>query len=364
MSDLFTPITLFFGIVAIGWMIGKIRILGISLGASAVLLTAMLAGVACKHLLPDALTADSIRAFSDLSSLGTLLFASAVGLHTGLTVRTGEKKAAALSLLFGAFTVTVGFLTAVLLSHIDHGTNVPLLAGLFCGAMTSSPALASACEGSIHASLTTLGYGIAYPIGVTLTVLWVQLLLWHSDAIKAQPCAEKTPDAKDDFILPLLAASAFLGALVGRIRFGGFSIGGAGGALLLSMLVGICFRRFKKAIPQEFPTLHSYRTLGLLLFFVGNGITASQKIGVGIEVRHLFYSIALTLVPLAIATLGARLIFRKSKEETAPLLAGGMTSTPALGCILERRGGTKELPLYSLAYVGALLTAVLLSRLL
>lgn len=364
MSELFTPIPLFFCIASIGWMIGKIRVFGISLGPSAVLLTAMLAGFACKHVFPEAITADRLVAFSDLSSLGTLLFASAVGLHTGLTVRAGKKKAAALSLLFGVLTVTIGFLVAVLLARLGRDVPSALIAGLFCGAMTSSPALATACEGSADAALTTLGYGIAYPIGVTLTVLWVQIFLRRSSTLVSSFQTKKRVESKDDFILPLLVTSAFFGAILGRIRFRGFSFGGAGGALLLSMLIGGCFRAWKKALPQDFPTLRAYRTLGLLLFFVGNGVTASQKIGVGIEARHLFYSVTLTLMPLAIATLGARLLFRKNKEEIAFLLAGGMTSTPALGCILDRYGSTKELSFYSLAYVGALLTAVFLSRLL
>src|SRR5690606_9575863 len=51
-----------------------------------------------------------------------------------------------------------------------------LAAGLFAGALTSTPALAAASEAPGAAEGVAIGYGIAYPFGVIGVVLFVQLL--------------------------------------------------------------------------------------------------------------------------------------------------------------------------------------------
>jgi putative transport protein len=76
-------------------------------------------------------------------------------------------------------TVAMGAITTALLAWL-LGIPSDLAAGIFSGALTSTPALASGIEAAAQAGQQSLavsiGYGMAYPIGVIAVVLFVELL--------------------------------------------------------------------------------------------------------------------------------------------------------------------------------------------
>ena len=165
------PLLLMLLIIAGGMALGAIRIGGLTLGASGVLFSALLAG----HLghvhdwaLPEG-----------LGKLGLVLFVYAVGLDAGPTFfrafASQGKRLAILALVAGASAATAAFLFA-------WYTGLPpaMAAGIFAGSMTSTPALASAIESSetlnLDSQVASIGYGLAYPIGVVVTLLFVQVL--------------------------------------------------------------------------------------------------------------------------------------------------------------------------------------------
>ena len=53
-----------------------------------------------------------------------------------------------------------------------------------------------------------------------------------------------------------------------------------------------------------------------------------------------------------------KFLFSKSIEQTASVIAGGMTSTPAIGVLLKNNNVSPDLCAYSLTYIGALLAMV------
>jgi putative transport protein len=160
------PLIVLFALIASGLILGSVTIKGISLGSSGVLFTALLAG----HLgysLP-----------AGVGTLGLVLFVYCVGIGAGdrffaSLVREGTAlaKLAVLIVVLGAAMTWVGA------KLLDIPTG--LAAGIFAGALTSTPALAAATEGMAslgggHA--VSIGYGIAYPFGVIGVVLFVQIL--------------------------------------------------------------------------------------------------------------------------------------------------------------------------------------------
>ena len=67
----------------------------------------------------------------------------------------------------------------------------------------------------------------------------------------------------------------------------------------------------------------------------------------------------MTIVPIVVGYLLNKLIIRC--RESATVIAGGMTSTPAIGLLVDKNPQI-SLGKYSLAYFGALITIVVLIR--
>lgn len=158
------PLLALFLILTVGMMLGGIRVKGIGLGSSGVLFAGLLAGVL------------GLRIPDGVGTLGIVLFTYCVGLAAGSNffgaLRRQGRQLALLSLL----TVAAGAFATLSLAWLLR-LHPALAAGLFTGAMTSTPGLAVALEAlGPDGRLATIGYGIAYPFGVAGVVLFVQLL--------------------------------------------------------------------------------------------------------------------------------------------------------------------------------------------
>jgi putative transport protein len=155
-------------IILLGYTVGLIKIRGIALGNSACLFVAIGAGVIGADIPPI------------VTSLGIVFFVYSVGLQAGpqffhLFGRRGLKYS-----VLALFTVSIGAATALLLAIPFH-INISVAVGVFAGAMTSTPALASAIN-TIHtylpgqSALTSVSYAIAYPFGLVSEMLFVQIV--------------------------------------------------------------------------------------------------------------------------------------------------------------------------------------------
>ena len=149
--------------IATGLILGRVEFLSLSLGSSGVIFTALALG----HLgytVPDG-----------AGTLGLVLFIYSVGLTAGPRFfRVFRQQGKALALLAGIL-VAVGAAT-VWLSACLLDIPADLAAGIFAGAMTSTPGLAAAMESVSTTQQVAVGYGIAYPFGVIGVVLFVRLL--------------------------------------------------------------------------------------------------------------------------------------------------------------------------------------------
>ena len=165
------PLLLLFGVAALGYLLGQLRVVGFSLGVAAVLFAGLFVGAAVRGVeLPDF-----------VPQLGLVLFVYTVGLASGpgffasLRRRGLRENGLALAVITG----TLG-LTFVLGQWLN--LSRPALSGLFAGALTNTPALAATVEAlkSAHASPTALAapvltYSLAYPLGVLFPLLAVTM---------------------------------------------------------------------------------------------------------------------------------------------------------------------------------------------
>lgn len=159
------PLTSYFAlflIITLGFLLGKIKIKGISLDISAIIFVALLFG----HL--------GVELPADFQNLGLILFIFTVGIQAGPGFfqsfrKQGLKMVSVALILILAATLTT--FTLMFALNIDHKVAV----GLLTGSLTSTPGLAAAID-STKSPLASIGYGVAYPFGVLGVILFVRLL--------------------------------------------------------------------------------------------------------------------------------------------------------------------------------------------
>ncbi|MFI3244284.1 MAG: TrkA C-terminal domain-containing protein [Akkermansia sp.] len=518
------PTFVLFAILSLGIVLGNIQFKGISLGSSGVLFVALLAG----HFgfaVPDGIT-----------GIGTALFVYCVGLSVGNRFFASLVNQGSTLVLLSIIVISIAWLVTVSLSSL-LGINDEMAAGIFAGALTSTPALAAATEALEDPSLLNIGYGVAYPFGVIGVVLFVQLLprLLKQDLGKLDPtthnskgdphkiiarvvhvtnqelygknikqmeadkhllccitrkvtdgllqtldegeCFEEGKDvllvgeranvhreamalghidpnqqhprsfgdeSKDLIVLnpklcqiPLnelklltghgiiisritrlgvtfvpsgttvlvrndmvhvvgspkaiskfsahcghrstainatdifsLTAGITLGIIVGNINFTmgegpGFSLGMAGGPLLVALILG----HFGKLGPvvgyMPRPARVLIMELALMLFLAGAGVSGGGKLVETLQaqgVAMFLTGAAVTIIPMLVAFVLARKVFKLSMPESLGGICGSMTSTPALGAITAKTDSQSPVIAYATAYPAALILMTIFAK--
>jgi putative transport protein len=165
---------LFFTVIGLGYLVGQFKVFGFSLGVSAVLFVGIAFGSLDKRLgLPES-----------MYIIGLVLFVYAVGLQSGPSFFSSFQKRGLRTNGIAALLLLVGALTTIGLWKM-LGLSAPAAAGLFCGALTSTPSLAATVEtvktlstnlprevAEFNASIPVVTYGLAYPFGVLGVLLW------------------------------------------------------------------------------------------------------------------------------------------------------------------------------------------------
>ena len=148
-------------ISAIGLMLGRIRVLGISLGITFVFFTGILAG----HF---GLTIDSQMLFY-AETFGLVLFVYALGLQVGPGFFSSMRSEGTKLLLPAIGVLLTGTLFAVALSFAAK-VAISDMSGILCGATTNTPALAAAQQTlkqlGVESSGAALSCALTYPLGV------------------------------------------------------------------------------------------------------------------------------------------------------------------------------------------------------
>jgi putative transport protein len=151
----------FFVVIAIGIAIGKIKIKGISLDISAIIFVALVFG----HF--------GIKMPAIFQKIGLIFFIYSIGIQAGPGFFMAFKSHGIVLLKLSLLVMTTGGVTAWILASFFN-IEPELAVGLFTGALTSTPGLAAATE-ITDSSLASIGYGIAYPIGVIGVIIFVRI---------------------------------------------------------------------------------------------------------------------------------------------------------------------------------------------
>lgn len=172
---------------AIGLILGRIRIWGVSLGVTFVFFIGILAG----HL-GISVNADMLNY---AESFGLVLFVYALGLQVGpgffSSFRTGGLRLN----LMGAGVVLLGTTIAIGLCYLTP-ISISEMVGILCGATTNTPALGAAQQAlkqlGMDSSGAALGCAVAYPLGVVGVILALIMIrkLWMRNEYNSSSSTE------------------------------------------------------------------------------------------------------------------------------------------------------------------------------
>ncbi|MBR1586637.1 MAG: permease [Clostridia bacterium] len=355
---------------AIGYLVGSVKIRGLSLGTSGILLVALIFG----HF--------GIEAPPMIQNIGLISFVTAVGLMAGPNFFRNFRGNAVSYLVLGVAITGAGALTCLILIRLT-GLAPDLALGIMAGALTSTPGLAAAMEAT-GSSMASLGYGIAYPFGVISVVLFVQLMpKWLKADVKeeSQKLSLRRIDARKTAQIRLItcdsrgffgfALAIVLGLLIGQISIplpGGvsFAMGTSGGPLFAGLILGYFGRIGKVDVSVNKEVLVTMREFGLAMFLIGVGSHAGVGLWRVLREQGLLlflYGAVIAVVPMLVGSILARKVFRMNVLDMLGSICGGMTSTPALGTLIQVSGTDDVAASYAATYPVALAMVVLCAQL-
>ncbi len=383
-------------IAALGYMLGRVTIKGVSLGTAGVFIAALLFGALLPNFLSDALTMKvgeetvsyASSALKIVENLGLILFVTSVGFIAGPNFFSNFKKNFKSYILLGLIIIVAGGLSAVgciyLGRMIEGGQQgfdpkelTAMIVGLLSGSLTSTPAFSAAKETvePIYEDVVSVGHGIAYLFGVVGVVLFVQLVPKFMKANMAEERAKlavvsddsKKSDKKlielDGFGIAAFAIAAVLGLLLGGVKIAKFfTLGTTGGTLIVSLIIGFIGRCGPISLTPKEGTLKVFRELGLMLFLIGAGVAGGISFVKYFDIMYFVYGVIMTIIPMIVGFVFAKYVLKLSLLNNLGSITGGMTSTPALGTLINVAGTEDVASAYAATYPIALISVVLISQ--
>ncbi len=390
-----------FIVAGLGYLLGRVTIKGVSLGTAGVFIVALLIGAFCfvsegSNLVTTfALNNGEPAEFSKnflkiIENLGLIMFVTSVGFIAGPNFFSSLKKNFKSYALLSLIIIILGGLTALLCIKV-FGCGTAMAVGLLSGALTSTPAfsaakdtLSSVYEGNADAvsafeDIVTVGHGIAYLFGVVGVVLFVQivpkLLKADIDEERAKIASVSTGKSRnegkklfdiDNFGLAAFAIAVVIGIFVGGIKIpmgqSTFSLGTTGGCLLSSLVIAHFGHFGALSMKPEKRMLEIFREFGLMAFLIGAGIPGGASFVKYFQPIYFLEGALMTIVPMIVGFIIAKYVIKLPLFNNLGGITGGMTSTPALGTLINVAKTDDVASAYAAAYPIALIAVVLVSQ--
>ncbi|MBQ5333938.1 MAG: permease [Oscillospiraceae bacterium] len=387
-----------FIVAGLGYLLGRVTIKGVSLGTAGVFIVALLLGalvfsVDGSNLVTAKFGSDVALAknyFKIIENLGLILFVTSVGFIAGPNFFTSLKKNFKSYALLSLIIIILGGLTTIFCIKV-LGCGTSMAVGLLSGALTSTPPFSAAKDTvssvykdnpdavSAFEDIVTVGHGIAYLFGVVGVVLFVQIIpkllkadleeerkkISSVDTGKAAAEGKKLFDI-DNFGLAAFAIAVVIGMFVGGIKIpmgsSKFSLGTTGGCLLASLVIAHFGHFGPLSMKPEKRMLEIFREFGLMAFLIGAGIPGGASFVQYFQPAYFLYGALMTLVPMIVGFIIAKYVIKLPLFNNLGGITGGMTSTPALGTLINVAKTDNVASAYAAAYPIALIAVVLVSQ--
>lgn len=160
-----TPLLTLFLTVALGTLVGAIPFGPLKFGAAGALFVGLALGALDPRL---------GEGWGLVQTIGLALFVYTIGLAAGASFFRDLKKQA--PLMLGAVALLGGYAGLVIVAGKLVGFSPEMAAGLFTGSLTATPALAAAQDATGGSAEPAVGYAIAYPVAVVLSLIAVTVV--------------------------------------------------------------------------------------------------------------------------------------------------------------------------------------------
>ena len=364
------PTLLYLGLaIAIGLLLGKIRISNVSLGITWVLFVGIALSACGVSLNQDMLHV--------VKELGLILFVVAVGLQVGPGFFRSFRKGGLAMNLMALVNVALGVVITLVIARVGH-QDLADMAGVYTGAITNTPGLSAAqqavtdlgMEGA--AARLASGYAVAYPLAVVGMILSCILMrvFCRIDPAK-EPTEQESSDTgrtagkkgKNGFPLIPIFIIITLGILLGSIPIpvgmkAPLKLGLAGGPLVVAIFggwLGVRKRWFSAGF-TEGQGVHALREVGIALFLAAVGLSAGRQFVATVQEHYIWvlYGVIITMVPPLLTGLFGRLVLKMNYYTLMGFIGGAHTDPPVLafsnsiapeGCKLPNMGYATVYPL-------------------
>ena len=341
--------------ICLGTIIGKVKIMSLRIGVIAVLFSGMILGAACGKF-GIGFNADMAIILKDFS---LFLFIYTIGLQVGPTFFHSLKKGGLRLNLQAVAIVALGLVITLLISALN-GEQLDMMAGIYTGAISSTPGLSAAQEtvrnlGTGDADAVAAGYALTYPIGVIVPIVCC-ILIRHIckvqlDKENFQDRADKTPDIKPNskaasssgksvFILfGGVLLGLFIGSIAINVTLKGVTIplklGCTGGPLVMAILIGHFGTKWGwiDNTVTNGAGMSLMREMGIAIFLALVGFTSGSKffdISILSGAKWILYGLAIAILPTLLVGLFVRLRHKTNYFTLMGLIGGATTDTPAL----------------------------------
>lgn len=335
--------------IALGVLIGKIKIKGFSLGITNVLFVGII--LSAMGVMID----QSLIAL--LKDLGLVLFILTIGLQVGPSFFASFRKGGLQLNILALAIVILGVMTTVLIG-LFSGESLDVLAGVYSGSIGSTPGLSAAQQAISNIGVGSVdvianGFAITYPIGVVGPIVCCILIRRICKVRIEQEPVQTVEDStncsyiaqsKQEYVmgksLVTLLVGICLGVAVGSVSIPiglsiPFKLGLAGGPMIVSILMG--YFGTKTGIIDATVTSGTHmlmiREFGIVLFLASVGLSAGDGFIDTIcsgGYKWIIYGIAIAMLPVMVVGLFARRHLKVNFYTLMGLTGGATTDTPAL----------------------------------
>lgn len=372
LSSLFgNQFMIFFLVTALGLLLGKVKIGTFSLETSGCLFAGLVFGYF------------GYKVNHDLFTFSLIIFVASVGLLAAKDIGYVVKKYGFQFAFLGLFITFIGA-AATYVFTITYGKTIDpyLVSGVYTGAYTSSPGLAAAVEATNNNLNITIGHAVAYPVGVLIVILFMNLApaIFRIDAKKEREAytAERAKDTAQDygatknFSWIAFSLAVVAGIIIGNIPIpvpgvGIIKLESTGGVLISALLLGYIGKIGPVDFRMSKNVLANLREMGLAFFLTVVGLEGGAGF-VGVVQKYGIILLVIAFIGGAVGMIGGflvgRYVFRINWVLLSGAICGGMTSTPGLGAAVEAAGTDEVAAGYGAAYPFALFGMVLFTILL
>lgn len=377
-------------VIALGGLLGKIKIHGVGFGATIVLFV----GIAAGHF---GFTAPTL-VINYIQHFGLILFVTCIGLQVGPTFFSSFKKGGAR--MVGA-TVLLILLNVITVLGIQllffEQSDMPMLIGMMCGSITNTPSLGAAQEvlsqiGYVGEDIAT-GYACAYPfavVGAIASLILLKFICGKDNSNASRPVI--TEDVAVQAVREAVASGRFprkdnsmgvvitifvamvLGILLGSIPIPihgcpvPAKLGLAGGPLVAAIIMGRFGKNLHLDTQVSASANHLLRDLGLCLFFASVGIKAGagfvDSVVNGDGLWYMLFGFVVAVVPLLVVGVICNKVMGFNYHQTSGILAGSCTAPHSLAFATTTAGNRVPATTYSMVYPFAMFLRIITAQLL